>query len=168
MTRKRSRRWFFVTLVVLSLLYLILVARVFLLEADMSLGLSRISGPGLMGLIVDRSSFVPPKDSVIRPGQLSLFVDVVETLDSLHGNEAGTLEVRTSFADLLNRYTISISEYRWIREVVERMWRNVPTPRSRIQRSDSINYQRFRMFEARIAEHPAFFRDTLDREALTK
>lgn len=165
MTRKRSRRWFFVTLVVLALLYLVLVARVFLLEADMSLGLSRISGPGLLGLIVDRSTFVPPKDGIVRPGQLSMFVDVVETLDSLRADSAGTQEMRTSFADLLNRYTISISEYRWVRSVVSDVRDRSASSRN-LTPTDSTNAQRLRMFLPRLKEHEIFFRDTLDREAL--
>ncbi|MBL0321000.1 MAG: hypothetical protein IPP80_01225 [Ignavibacteria bacterium] len=167
MTRKRSRRWFFVTLVVLALLYLVLIARVFLLEADMSLGLSRISGPGLQGLIVDRSTYVPPKDSVVQPGQLSMLVDVVETLDSLRDDSADTLKMRTSFADLLNRYTISLSEYRWVRSVVSGV-REQEVSRKRRTRADSTNTQRLRMFLPRLEDHGMFFRDTLDREALVQ
>lgn len=167
MTRKRSRRWFFVTLVVLALLYLVLVARVFLLEADMSLGLSRISGPGLQGLIVNRSLYTPPKDSVVRPGQLSMFLDAVEILDSLRADSAGVSEMRTSFADLLNRYTISLSEYRWIRSVVT-AGRQHGQSRRRGTHADSTNEQRLLMFLPRFEEHTMFFRDTLDREALVQ
>lgn len=165
MTPKRSRRWFFVTLVVLALVYLVLVARVFLLEADMSLGLSRISGPGLQGLIVNRSAYVPPSDSIVRPGQLSMFLDVVETLDSLHADSAGSAEIRASFAALLNRYTVSLREYQWVRSVVNNVRSsNAETwPRSRV---DSTNQHRLRMFSSRFDDHALFFSDSLDREAM--
>ncbi len=159
-----SRRWLFITLIVLSVVYLGLTIRVFLIEADMSLGLSHISGPGLEGLIVNRQVYVPPVDSVIRMSQATMFLNVVEVLDSLDDDRVSADAQRSAFAEVLNRYTTSITEYRWVRSVcVAAMRRQQATPS---RRADSINLQRLRMFVPRFREYPSFFRDTLDREAL--
>jgi hypothetical protein len=151
-------------LIVLSVVYLGLTIRVFLLEADMSLGLSRISGPGLAGLIVNRQEYTPPVDSIIRMSQATMFLNVVEVLDSLDGDGNRKDLRRTAFAEILNRYTTSLTEYRWVRSVCVSAMRRQPS--SRMGRADSVNMQRLRMFVPRFREYPSFFRDTLDREAL--
>ncbi len=162
--RPSSRRWFFLTLVVLSVVYIGLTVRTFLLDADMSLGLSRISGPGLEGLIVNRQKYTPPVDSVIRMSQATMFLHVIETLDSLHREKVRPNDLRSGFAAVLNRYTTSLTEYRWVRSVcMESMRRSSMTD---LHGADSINAQRLRMFIPRFREYRGFFRDTLDREAL--
>lgn len=161
---QRSRRWFFVTLTLLAILFLGLTLRAFLLDADLSLGLSRISGPGLPGLIVNRRSYTPPADSILTPSQLGLLLHLALHIDSLLEQKKSAKEVREHFAEILNRYTTSLSEYRWIRSTTT-MYQitgiGLGSPRA-----DSVNQLRLRQVLPKLKELRHFLRDSLDKEAL--
>ncbi len=153
----------FLTVIAVSLLYLALSARVFLLEADMSLGLSRVSGPDLRGLVVNVRRYSPPADGLLTPSQLGLLVETAEALDSMHTNNIGTLTFRRTFAGILNRYTTSVDEYRWIRTTA------TPFVLGNAVNTDSAtqqNAERIRMFLPRLVLRSTVFTDTLDKEAL--
>lgn len=164
--RARARRWFFLTVVVLALAFLALTFRVFMLEANTSLGLSRVSGKGLQGLVVNVQSYLPPDDSILRPSQLSMLLQVIYELDSLADDNASDNDKRLAFARILNQHTTSLSEYRWIRKTAMQYVGNSRQRRDYNSRADSVNEQRMRMFTPRIEKHRRFYRDTVDREAL--
>ncbi len=151
---------------VLALVFLVLTLRVIFIEADMSLGLSRVSGTGLQGLVINQQSYEPPIDGVLKPSQLSLLIHVVETLDSLQRADVSDSKSTSAFADILNQYTTSLSEYRWIRSMATRFEKVVHRDVRNLPRSDSLNVERMRMFSMRLASHSHFFRDSLDKEAL--
>ncbi|MCX6140446.1 MAG: hypothetical protein NTX15_06390 [Candidatus Kapabacteria bacterium] len=151
---------------VLSLAFLVLTFRVFMMEANTSLGLSRVSGMGLQGLVVNVQSYVPPVDSILRPSQLTMLLHVIEELDSLAETKGDESSRRQAFAQTLNQYTTSLSEYRWIRNTAKEYVGTSRESHRSGSRADSVNAQRMRMFSPRIRIHPRFFRDTLDREAL--
>lgn len=160
------KRWLFRTVVVLAFLFLVLTLRVIFIEADMSLGLSRARGTGLQGLVINKQNYEPPINGVVKPSQLSLLIHVVETLDSLDRADADDSKSISAFADVLNQYTTSISEYRWIRSMAMRFEKAVHRDARNLPRADSLNVERMRMFSMRFAAHSRFFRDSLDKEAL--
>jgi len=163
-SKPRTKRWFFVTLVVFALVYLGLSIRALLLDADASLDLSRISGPGLDGLIVNRATYSPPMDSVLTATQLGMLVHVSSRIEQLSREEKSETERRTALALVLNHYTTSLSEYRWVLATVGLYvsdGKGLGT-----KKSDSANRKRLAMILPQLVRYNVVFRDSLDREAL--
>jgi hypothetical protein len=158
---RRWRRVIIALAVIASATYLVLFVRGLLFEAQMSLGIIRRSEQGVRAQIVNKEQYTPPPDGILRPSQIMSLHEIAREVDSLARTKAGTQEIEPKLIVLLNRYTMSAAEYRWVRLTTlrylgaERM--------SKRSDADSVNSERVRMIAADLSTYSRFFRDTLDR-----
>lgn len=163
-SRPPVRRWAFFTLIVLAIVIIGLTIRALLIQADMSLGLSRISGSGLQGLVVSHQQYTAPHNGAVKVSQIGLMYRIVTHLDTLKVRSASNPVLRKEFAKLLNSHTTGLHEYRWFRESIYRV---AFAPQGSLRTSaDSLTLDRLRMVIPTLQEHRRFFTDSLDKEAL--
>ncbi|MBU3700391.1 MAG: hypothetical protein FGM33_10360 [Candidatus Kapabacteria bacterium] len=164
----KMRRWWRIIIalaVVASVVYLTLFIRGLLFEARMSLGIIRQSQQGILAQIVNKEQYVPPADGILRPSQIMSLHEIAREVDSLARTKADQRMIESKLVVLLNRYTMSAGEYRWVRSTALRY---AGSDRGRIRTvADSVNSKRLRMIATDLSNYTRFFRDTLDA-ALTK
>lgn len=161
------RRVFHITLAILviaSAVYLFLFVRGLLFEAQMSLGIIRQREPGLRAQIVNKEKYTPADDGILRPTQIMVLHEVSRLLDSLASAGTEQKEIDQQLVQMLNRFTISVSEYQWIRRSATRLMLSNRFPRGSI--SDSTNSRRLAMILTDVNQFRRFYRDSLDKGLL--
>lgn len=127
----------------------------------MSLGIIRPSEPGLLSQVVNKEKYAPPADSLLRPSQILVLHEVARSLDSLARANVSQREIDGQLIRLLNRFTMSVGEYRWIRSTATRiMERRRVDPR---RLADATNTRRLGMVMVDVQAYRRFYRDSLDR-----
>ena len=164
----RSRRWRRIIVAIVfiaSLVYLVIFVRGLLFEAQMSLGIIRPAEQGILARIVNKEEYTPPPDGVLRPSHIMSLHEIARQLDSLAKTDADKASIESQLVFMLNRYTMSAGEYRWVRTTATRYMTG-----RRIQirsRGDSVNLERLRMLSVDLTSYARFYRDSLDRSLLT-
>jgi hypothetical protein len=117
-------RIIFATLITAALVYLIIVIRSFVLDAELALGgMTPVDATSLRTMVLNQSTYDVPEDSLLTQRQIMVFTDVITAVDSLDGTK-GELPardrriIRRRMADILNANAMSLSEYRYIRQLV--------------------------------------------------
>ncbi|MBU3678330.1 MAG: hypothetical protein FGM32_01820 [Candidatus Kapabacteria bacterium] len=166
-SQQPRRRWLRNSVAVVAILccvYLVLFVRGLLFEAQMSLGIIRRNEQGLRAQIVNKESYAPPTDSLLRPSQIMVLHEISRHLDSLSTAKAQQREIDQQLVRMLNRFTMSVSEYRWIRQTATRLMSGRRPLRGLL--TDSANTSRLHMIMGDVTTFRRFYRDTLDRELL--
>lgn len=161
------RRWLHSSIAVVVILccaYLFVFVRGLLFEAQMSLGIIRRNEQGLRAQIVNKESYAPPTDSLLRPSQIMVLHEISRHLDSLSSANVAQREIDQQLVRMLNRFTMSVREYQWIRQTATRLMSGRRT--SRALATDSANSSRLHMVMFDVAVFRRFYRDSLDRELL--
>lgn len=161
--RRRWLRWVFIVAAVAGLTYLGVKTYGFLTEAQMSLGLNRTPGIGIDALLVNRTEWHPPQDSILRPAQIHTVLRIVEAIDTLDQNGASREDIRTSLADLMNEHLFDRTSYTWSRDAVIEALERQPTTHV-----DSVNHELLTMYRPRFQEHRRVFDDSLDAMLLKR
>lgn len=162
-----GRRWLrrsMAVIVILCCAYLFFFVRGLLFEAQMSLGIIRRNEQGLRAQIVNKESYSPPKDSLLRPSQIMALHEISRHLDSLSTAKASQREMDQQLVWMLNRFTMSVGEYQWIRQTATRLMSSRRVSRS--LPADSANASRLRTVMGDVMAFRRFYRDSLDRELL--
>lgn len=161
------RRLFHITVAVLVIAggtYLFLFVRGLLFEAQMSLGIIRQKDPGLRSQIVNKESYLPPADGLLRPSQIMVLHEISRHLDSMASGNAPQREVDAQLVYMLNRFTMSASEYQWVRNSATRLM--LTSRKSGLVTADSANSRRLAMILKDVSQFRRFYRDSLDRGLL--
>lgn len=160
-SNRRNRRRIVFVVVLVCIAYLFFFVRGLLFEAQMSLGIIRPSEPGLRAQVVNKEKYYPPADSLLRPSQILVLHEIAGSLDSLARASVSQKEIDGQLIRLLNRFTMSVGEYRWIRSAATRiMERRRIDPR---RAADMINTRRLGMVMVDVQAYRRFYRDSLDR-----
>lgn len=160
----RFRRWIVGLAFGACLVYLFVFVRGLLFEAQMSLGIIRPAEQGILAQIVNKERYTPPPDGVLRPSQIMTLHEVARQLDSSARDNADAKSIEARLVFLLNRFTMSAAEYRWVRSTATRYMADRQRP-SR-SKSDSANGERVRLIAGDVVAYSRFFRDSLDRAIL--
>lgn len=166
-SQRPRRRWLsrsVAVVVILCCIYLFFFVRGLLFEAQMSLGIIRRNEQGLRAQIVNKESYAPPTDSLLRPSQIMVLHEISRHLDSMSTAKAPQREIDQQLVQMLNRFTMSVREYQWIRQTATRLMSGRRA--SRVLSTDSANTSRLHMIMGDVTAFRRFYRDTLDRELL--
>lgn len=166
-TPRSRRRWLrrsMAVIVILCCVYLFLFVRGLLFEAQMSLGIIRRNEQGVRAQIVNKESYTPPADSLLRPSQIIVLHEISRHLDSMSTANAPQREIDQQLVRMLNRFTMSVREYQWIRQTATRLMSSRRPSRS--LPADSANASRLHMVIGDVMAFRRFYRDSLDRELL--
>lgn len=166
-SQRPRRRWLsrsMTVFVILCCVYLFLFVRGLLFEAQMSLGIIRRNEQGLRAQIVNKESYAPPTDSLLRPSQIMVLHEISRHLDSLSNAKASQREINQELVRMLNRFTMSVREYQWVRQTATRLMSGRRP--SRALSTDSANTSRLHMVMGDVMAFRRFYRDTLDRDLL--
>lgn len=143
----------------LSLVYLTFVTVSFVHEARVAMIFASDSTDSPQRRIVNKSVFAPPADGRLKLSQISMLAHVIEASDSavvFFGEGARTNRI----VELLNEYTVSLSEYRWIRSRASEAFAS----------SDTLGRVAFSEFDPIVRNsmirNRRFLTDSLDRELL--
>ncbi len=161
------RRLFHITVAVLVVAggtYLFLFVRGLLFEAQMSLGIIRQKDPGLRSQIVNKENYLPPTDGLLRPSQIMVLHEISRQLDSMALGNAPQREIDAQLVRMLNRFTMSASEYQWVRSSATRLMLSRRTEGR--ASADSANSRRLAMILSDVNMFRRFYRDSLDRGLL--
>ncbi|MFM8771638.1 MAG: hypothetical protein ACKOE4_06420, partial [Candidatus Kapaibacterium sp.] len=132
--------------------------------AQMSLGIIRRNEQGLRAQIVNKEFYAPPTDSLLRPSQIMVLHEISRHLDSMSSAKASQREIDQKLIRMLNRFTMSVREYQWIRQTATRLMSSRRP--SRVLPTDSANARRLHMVIGDVMAFRRFYRDSLDRELL--
>ena len=157
------RRWAFLLFALAGITYLGIKTFGFLTEAQMSLGLNRTPGIGIDALLVNRTEWHPPKDSLLRPAQVHVVLRVVETIDSLDAQGVSKETMRRELADLMNDHLFDRSSYTWCRDAIDHALFEEPS-----SRADSSNVTLLTMFRPRFVARERVFTASLDTMLLVR
>lgn len=176
-------------MVTVSFVYLCIVFAGFLGEANTTFaGATQLDNSKLSSMVVHRSSFEPPTDTLIRVPYIHFMERVVRGLDTMQSGDKNTTWNRRKFlADLFNSYSISIAEYRWMRNQIVRtmrlgvqegryatrltanhihLWLMEPVAPERVLRADSLNIERMRIAAPFLIRYASPLVYNADSEAL--
>ncbi|MBN9400162.1 MAG: hypothetical protein J0I17_08310 ['Candidatus Kapabacteria' thiocyanatum] len=113
-------RWVFIVSIAIALVYIVFAVRLFLKDAQMSLGsIDQLGTQRFAEMVVNQKAYVPPADTVLTPTQIAFAIIVTRTYDSLIAASSPPVQRRTVLSDLFNRYVMSVTEFRWITERVD-------------------------------------------------
>lgn len=161
--RRHWLRWLFILAGVAGLGYIGFKAYVFLTDAQMSLGLNRTPGVGIDALLVNRTEWHPPRDSILRPAQVHTVLRIIEAIDTLHEQKTSREVVRRTLAGMMNEHLFDRSSYTWSRDAVLKALDARP-----VTHADSVNRELLTMFRPRFLAHRRVFDDTLDARLLKR
>jgi hypothetical protein len=112
--------------------------------------------------IVNKDVFTPPADGLLQLDQATMLLHIIESIDTLASTVSEGART-TRIVNMLNEYTVSLPEYRWIRTTVSREIAQ-KTPRSANRSSAFGRYESLLIPE--FTRHRRFFLDSLDRQLL--
>jgi hypothetical protein len=158
----RPVRTTFLVVGITAALFLLYEIVTFVQEARVVVNIGTDSTDVPQQRIVNKESFSPPTDGIVGIDQAAMLLRVIESVDTLAATVSEGART-TQIVQLLNEYTVSLAEYRWIRSTVSReiMQR---TPRSGAKRSSLGRYESLLLPE--FTRHRKFFVDSLDRQLL--
>ena len=144
------------------LLYLGTQTIIFIQEARVAVNIGTDSTNAPTQRIVNKSHFEAPSDGLLRLDQLEMMARIVESADSLAPTTAQSSRTE-HIINLLNEYTVSLAEYRWIRSSIANQL-TMDTREAKRTKSPLGRYQQVMIgvFE----RHRSFFRDSLDQQLL--
>lgn len=134
----------------------------FIQEARVAVNIGTDSTNAPTQRIVNKLPFTPPQDGRLRLDQLEMMARVIESSDSLPPSTAQSMRTK-HIIELLNEYTVSLTEYRWIRTTVATEVA-ASTRGVRIAQSPLGDY--YQVMMGMFLRHRAFFRDSLDEQLL--
>lgn len=109
--------------------------------------------------IVNKSAFVQPDDGLLRLDQIDMMLHIIESSDSSSASSEGARINR--IVELLNEYTTSLDEYRWIRTSIARDLMKAP------QRNALRSLGRYETLLVKdFQRHRRYFTDSLDKALL--
>jgi hypothetical protein len=165
-------RIIFTLLIATALVYLVIVIRSFVLDAELALGgMTPVDATSLRSMVLNQSTYTAPSDSLLTQRQIMVFTDVITAVDSLDGVK-GELPsrdrriIRRRMADVLNANVMSLSEYRYIRGRVVTMMQPQPPVFSPSSLDRDELQQILRSHMGRILSHRSVLDRRTDSEAL--
>jgi Tfp pilus assembly protein PilV len=163
---RRRRRWLRITFLVLvlgALGYIGVRTYLFLEDAQMSLGLTRLPGQGIDALLINQQKWEPPADSALRPAQIHFALRIATTLDSLDRSKVKPAQRTKALATLMNQHMATKSAYTWIRSRIVSALDKPPTTKA-----DSTDLESMEMYLDRFREVRRVYDAGLDRQLLVK
>lgn len=152
----------FVIVGLASALFLVYELVSFVQEARVVVNIGTDSTDVAHQRVVNKEVFSPPADGLVRLEQATMLLHIIESIDTLAASVSEGART-TRIVNMLNEYTVSLPEYRWIRTTVSReiMQRSSRTElkQSALGRYESLLLPKF-------IRHRRFFYDSLDRQLL--
>lgn len=109
--------------------------------------------------IVNKSAFVQPDDGLLRLDQIEMMLHIIESSDSASSSSKGARINR--IVELLNEYTTSLEEYRWIRNSIAN---DLSKTTSRAALRSLGRYET--LLAKDFQRHRRYFTDSLDKALL--
>lgn len=161
----RLSRWFKWGILgcgIASAIYLGFISKTFVDEASVIVNIGKDTTDIPIKRIVNKATFIPPKSGQLQIDQIDIMLHIVESVESApKGSSAAQLQ--DIIVRKINEYTISLSEYRWIRD----QFAHVIKPPATDRVSARVVFGRYASIsEAVTRKCRVFFRDSVDRNLL--
>lgn len=134
----------------------------FVQEASVAVNIGNGSGNTPQKRIVNKSSFTPPADGKLRLDQVEMMLHIIESSDSVVKLADEGARIARIVA-LLNEYTLSLGEYRWVRSTIANEI-VVPNRKSAQANNPLGAYEQLLLKD--FIKHRRFFTDSLDKQLL--
>lgn len=158
----RSFKLLILALGLTSAVYLGFIMKSFVDEAGVVVNIGKDTTDNPIKRIVNKTSFTPPLNGQLQLDQIDMMMHIVEATASIPKG-ASTAALQDVIIRQINEYTISLSEYRWIRsrfvQALEGRGPNRIRAGTTFGRYQSIS-------ETTLDQCRTFFRDTTDRGLL--
>lgn len=145
-----------------ALLFLGYKSFTFVQEARVAVNIGTDSTDKAHLRIVNKSDFIPPSDGKLRLQQLEMMLHIIQSTDTLASNSP-EFNRTNRIVELLNEYTISLQEYRWIRSILAK----ATSPSALRSRSGDDVFGIYRgLLLQDFVQRRSFFTDSLDKQLL--
>lgn len=112
--------------------------------------------------IVNKSEYMPPADGKLRLQQLEMMMHIIQNTDTLAADRP-EFNRTNRIVELLNEYTVSLQEYRWIRSTIAK----ATSPTALRTRSGGETFGQYQgLLLQDFAQRRTFFTDSLDKQLL--
>ena len=146
----------------MALLFLGYKSFTFVQEARVAVNIGTDSTDKAHLRIVNTSEFLPPADGMLRLQQLEMMMHIIQTTDTLASNTP-EFDRTNRIIELLNEYTVSLKEYRWIRTMIAK----AISPSALRSRSGANTFGMYKgLLLQEFVQRRSFFTDSLDKQLL--
>lgn len=134
----------------------------FVQEARVAVNIGTGVGDNPKHRIVNKSDYAPPADGKLQLAQVDLMLHIIEATDTL-AITASQPDHINRIVELLNEYTTSLQEYRWVRSTIAmsltRASSRAPKGASPLGKYEGLTLGQF-------MKHKSFFTDSIDKALL--
>lgn len=145
-----------------ALLFLGYKSYTFVQEARVAVNIGRDSTDRAHLRIVNKSEFTPPANGKLRLQQLEMMMHIIQATDTLAA-KSPEFNRTNRIVELLNEYTVSLEEYRWIRSMIAK----ATSPAHLRSRSGGDEFGIYKgLLLQDFVQRRSFFTDSLDKQLL--